>query len=261
MKQYTRRVAILLSALLAAVPAAAAAAADQPQQPPPARKSTRVTIYPLLVQAPIFGASINLPARGGGGDNAEQDGSTEISFNSAWGYGLRVVADRWLADFNGTWADVSAERITPLVHVDTDTRLVSGRGGVRVAGNLYATGGFRRVSTELSFTLAGPSRTFTASAEPVLWDPVFGAGWRSDRGPLRLDATFEVGGFGAGTDVEYWGEGNVDWELFPHFVIRAGYTVFYYKMTIADVNVSSIQRTVISKQTLHGPVVGVGITF
>ena len=255
------RIAVVLIVLGIGVPAAAIAEDDNARQAQGTR-STRVTIYPLLVQAPIFGASINLPPRdGGGGDNGEQDGSTKISFNSAWGYGLRVVADRWLAELNGTWADVSAERITPLVEVDTDTRLVSGRGGVRVAPSLYATGGFRRISSELSFKLAGSTREFSASTEPVLWDPVIGVGLRSDKGPLRFDATFEGGGFGVGTDVEYWGEANVDWELFPHFVLRAGYTLFYYKMTIADVNVGSVQRTVISKQTLHGPAIGIGITF
>ena len=255
-------VALVLLACGSSAPALAAddpaGGAGQQPSPPASTRRTRVTIYPLLVQAPIFGATINLPARGG--DN-EQDGSTDVSFNSAWGYGLRVVADRWLAEFNGMWADVSAERNTPFIEVDTNTRLVNGRGGVRVASGLYATGGFRRISSELSFTLAGTSRTFTASTEPVLWDPVIGAGWRSERGPLRFDATFEGGGFGVGTDVEYWGEANVDWELFRHFVLRAGYTVFYYKMTIADVNVSSEQRTVVSKQTLHGPVLGIGLTF
>lgn len=261
MPQSNLRAAVVASFLLVAVGSAPARAAEgdgQSQSSTATKKPTYVTIYPLLVQAPIFGASINLPAIGGGG---QEDGSTDVSFNSAWGYGLKVVADHWLADFNGVWADVSAQRITPLIEVATNTRLVNGRGGVRLVGGLFATGGFRRISSELSFTLAAPSKTYTASTEPVLWDPVIGAGWRSQRGPLRFDATFEGGGFGVGTDVEYWGEANLDWQLLPHFVIRAGYTVFYYKMTIADVNVSGVQRTLISKQTLHGPVIGVGITF
>jgi hypothetical protein len=245
---------------------AGAAASDEAQPSPPANAKSRshVTVYPLLVQAPIFGATVNLPSRpgsGGGGGEAEESASTDLSVNGAWAYGVLVQADRWFAEFNGLWADVSAERIAPRVNVDTDTRLYSARAGVRLVGGLSATGGVRRLSSDLQFSLTGGSTTYTAQTKPVLWDPLVGADWRSEKGPFRFDASFEGGGFGVGTDKEYAADVHVDWQFVPHVVLRAGYSFFYYKMTIADVTVNSISRTLVSTQSLNGPALGIGFTF
>ena len=252
---------------LCAAPAGAAAGDEvQPSPPASAKSRAHVTIYPLLVQAPIFGATVDLPSRpggggGGGGGEPEESASTDVSINGAWAYGVDVQADRWFAEFNGLWADVSAERSSPRVTVDTKTRLYSGRAGVRLVGGLSATGGFRRVSSDLQFSLTAGATTYTAQTKPVLWDPLIGADWRGEKGPFRFDAAFEGGGFGVGTDKEYSGDVHVDWQFVPHVVLRAGYSYFYYKMTIADVTVNSISRTLVSTQSLNGPALGIGFTF
>jgi hypothetical protein len=246
---------------------AGAAAGDEPQSPPPANAKSRahVTIYPLLVQAPIFGAKVDLPSRpgggGGGGGEAEESASTDVSINGAWAYGIEVQSDRWFAEFNGLWADVSGERIAPRVTVDTDTRLYSARAGVRLVGGLSATGGFRRLSSDLRFSLTANSTTYTGQTTPVLWDPIIGADWRGEKGSVRFDAKFEGGGFGVGTDKEYAADVHADWQFVPHVVLRAGYSFFYYKMTLADVTVNSISRTLVSTQSLNGPALGIGFTF
>lgn len=242
---------------------AMAGGADEQQPPAPAKRRTRITIYPVLLQSPLFGASINLPSGpgGGGDDGSEQSGSTDVSINSAWFYGATVQSDRWFAEFTALWADVSAERVTPNVVVSTDNRLVGARGGVRLVGGLSATGGFRRVSSDLTFTLTGRSRTYTGTTTPVLWDPLIGADWRGEKGRVRFDASFQGGGFGVGTDQEYSADGHLDWEFLPHVVLRGGYSFLYFKMTVLDVSVGSLQRTLVAKQTLHGPGVGIGITF
>ena len=120
--------AITLCAALVAVTAAA-------QDPGSSRKPEpfEVTIYPILVEAPIFGASIDLPAvpSGGGGGSDEgsaQSGTTGISLNAAYMAGVVLRADRWFGEIRGTWAALSATRSTPRVSLDSDTTL--SRAGV-----------------------------------------------------------------------------------------------------------------------------------
>lgn len=230
---------------------------------------TTVTLYPLLVRAPIMGASIDLPAIptpsppiAGGGD--EVSGSTDFSLNNAWMAGLVVESNRWFAESFGLYAALAASRVTPLVSVDSNTYFFTGRAGVRVVGGLSATGGFRRVSADLDATLTRPidGSTLEGRAKPVLWDPLIGLDWRSQPGGRwRFATNFQGGGFGVGTDVDLSAEGYATWRLLKHVELRAGYTFVYYKLTIADVSIGQLDRTLVSKQTLHGPEIGIGIPF
>ena len=116
MKMRRRTCAITLCAT--ALFSATAAAQDPSSQRKPA--PFEVTIYPILVEAPIFGASIDLPALpsspGGGGDEGSaQSGSTDISLNAAYMAGVVMRADRWFGELRGTWAALSASRTTPRV--------------------------------------------------------------------------------------------------------------------------------------------------
>ena len=80
-------------------------------------------------------------------------------------------------------------------------------------------------------------------------------------GSWIVDGTFDGGGFGVGTDVDVSGEAHVGWRFLKHIELRAGYSFLYYKLTVADVSLGSFQRTLVSSQSLHGPVVGLGIVF
>src|SRR5262249_10339507 len=144
--------AVVVAALMLAAPAreAAAAEADAAQQPAPqTKRSIKVTVYPILVQAPIFGASINLPnlpslpdgRGGGGGEGNAQSGSTDSSLNGAYLGGVSVEANRWFIEFEGTWASLSASHEAPRVAVDTDVRFGRARGGVRLFDGVSATVG------------------------------------------------------------------------------------------------------------------------
>ena len=64
-----------------------------------------------------------------------------------------------------------------------------------------------------------------------------------------------------GTDVDIAAEAAIDWDITRHFVLRAGYSLVYYKWTMDDADVDGLERTLISKQTLHGPEIGIGIRF
>jgi len=256
--------AITVCAALVAVSAAA-------QDPASSRKPEpfEVVIYPILVEAPIFGASISLPAvpSGGGGSGSDeggaQSGTTDISLNAAYMAGVVLRADRWFGEIRGTWAALSATRATPRVSLDSDTTFVSGRGGVRLVDGLSVTGGFRRVAVTLDATLTVglTDRLLQGSTKRVLWDPLVGVEWRHRGDKLVFEAQFNGGGFGVGTDVDVSGGAHVGLRLIPHTELRLGYTAVYYKMTVADVTVGSFQRTLISSQSLHGPEIGLGIVF
>jgi hypothetical protein len=210
-----------------------------------------------------MGASVDLPSLPiNGGD--EVQGTTDVSLNSAYMAGLAIESNRWFAETFGLYAALSASRATPFVKVDSNTYFFNGRGGVRLFGGFSATAGFRRVSVNLDATLTRPSdgSTLEGHTKPALWDPLIGVDWRGPLGDRwRFAANFQGGGFGVGTDLDLSAEGYATWRVLKHVELRAGYTMVHYKMTIATVNIGPIQRTVVSKQTLHGPEIGIGIPF
>jgi hypothetical protein len=247
--------------------AAAARAAERDAQPyPSSAPGVRITIYPILIQAPIFGATIELPplpSGPGSGEGGPFSGSTEAGVNSAYGAGLSVEGRRWFAEANGTWAGLGAEHL-PRLSVDSDVFFLDGRAGVRLFDSVSATAGFRRVSVDLraSMTLPAIDRTLEASVKPVLWDPLVGVDWRGHLGHRwTLNLSAEGGGFGVGTDVDVSADALANWHVARHVDLRLGYRMLYYKLTVADVPVGAFQRTLVSKQTLHGPAFGLGIVF
>jgi hypothetical protein len=259
---------VLVFGCLASIGASNEARAADGQQPPaPSGSKVTVTLYPLLVRAPVMGATLNLPSvprppDGGGGE--EVSGSTGLALNTAWMAGVAVGSDRWFAETFGLYAALSATRSTPLVTLDSKTYFFNGRAGVRLFGGFSATAGFRRVSADLNASIerASAGTIAQASAKPVLWDPLVGVDWRSDLGDrVRVSANLQGGGFGVGTDLDVSAEAYASWRLLRHLELRGGYTAVHYKMTIANVSVGSLQRTLISHQTLHGPEVGIGIPF
>src|SRR5436190_23640614 len=95
-------------------------------------KKIRVTIYPILVKAPIYGATVelpSLPSAPGGGERGEVSGSTDVSLNAAYMGAVLVEANRWFVEGAGTWAALSADRSAPRINIKTETLFYSGRGG------------------------------------------------------------------------------------------------------------------------------------
>ena len=92
--------------------------------------------------------------------------------------------------------------------------------------------------------------------KPGFWDPLIGVGWHKGGDTVEWHATFEGGGFGVGSDVDISTAIRLDWKPTTHFGITAGYNLLYFKLshTVAD-------RTFTAKQTLHGPIVGIGLYF
>jgi hypothetical protein len=236
---------------------------DGARMAPRAQRPIEVTFYPLLVRVPIFGASIDVPdlpsSPGSGGTE-----STDVSLNGAYMFGGIVESPRWFVDTNGLWAAVSASRSAPFLNVDSDTRFFNLTGGIGILDHWFVTVGVRRVGTTLDVQFTAPSKTepVAARATPGVWDPLVGAEYRNRFGShIRVDADVKGGGFGIGSDVDLSGEVAVNWRFASHFEVRGGYSIIYFKITAADATVDGVQRTLVAKQTLHGPEFGIAIPF
>jgi hypothetical protein len=243
---------LLVAALCVAamMPARAAAAQDQGQD-----KAVEVIVYPILIQAPVFGASIKI-----GNDSGE----TEVSVNTLYMMGVAVYGHRFALDVRGQWASLSATAQAPLVAVDTAARFFTARGGVTVGSGFTVEAGLRRIWGELDASLTVPNANntvLTASTDKAFYDPLVGIDWRRRSGKFIFEGNFLGGGFGVGTDADVSGEFDVNWRLARHFDLRLGYGFFYYKITSDPIRIGSSQQTFSSSQTLHGPALGFGIVF
>jgi len=234
------------------------------------RTGVTVTLYPLLVRAPIFGAKIELPAiPGGGGGNGSgsgedgsQSGTTDAALNAAYMAGILVQADRWFGEFNGLYAALSATHDLPFIDIDSKTYFYNGRGGVRLFDGISATAGFRRITIDLDATLdAAPVGRIQGRLKPGFWDPLIGVDWRRSFGKWSFDANVEGGGFGGGTDTDLGAEVNAKRHFGRHVELRFGYEMVYLKFTVLDARIGAFERKLTSEQTLHGPQIGIGIVF
>ena len=127
------------------------------------------------------------------------------------------------------------------------------RSGQFVSGHLYVTGGVRRYALKYDIKL---SNCGDFQRKPGVWDPLIGVGWHHVGDTLEVHATFDGGGFGVGADVDVSAGARVDWKPIPHFGLTGGYQVLY--LNASD---EKLGRTFTFKQTLHGPMVGIGLFF
>jgi hypothetical protein len=230
------------------LPARAASAQDQD-------KPVEVIVYPILIEAPIFGASIKI---------GDQDGSTDVSLNTLYMMGVAVRGHRFAIDARGQWAALTASRPTPLVTVDSSARFFTVRGGVTLGAGFTAEAGLRRIWGELDASLTAPNDNDTvlrASTDKTFYDPLVGVDWHRRAGKFIFEGNFMGGGFGVGTDADVSGEFDVNWRFTRHTDLRLGYGLFYFKTTSDPIQIGALQRTLTSSQSLHGPVIGFGIVF
>jgi hypothetical protein len=213
-----------------------------------------VAIYPVLVWVPL-GIDINVsvpPIDGGGGGGGGDiiDGR----FDGAFLGGFSVSKGLWRVDADGLWAAVGGDRPdNPKFTVDLDAIYFHATGGVRVYKALYVTGGVRRYALRYDVKFANQPNF---SRKPGLWDPLIGAGVHHAGKTFEVHATFDGGGFGVGADVDISAAFRVDWKPIPHFGLTGGYSYLYFR---ASETIAS--RTFTFKQTLHGPIAGVGFYF
>jgi hypothetical protein len=249
---------IVLTVLALLVAGGSGTAMAQAPATPESSSDTKVVIYPVLVWMPVFTATTTVPAfpeLPDGPDLPGGSGSTSASLNGAFLAGGSIARGAWRVDVNGIWAALTTTRERPLLDVDMDIIYGHVSGGVKVYKDLYVTAGVRRVALKYDIQLQDRAQRF--SRKPGVWDPLVGVGWHSPLGSrLTLHVTGDGGGFGVGADVDVSGTFRLDVEFGAHLGMTAGYSALYLKLsdTVRD-------RTFKVNQTMHGPIVGLGIYF
>jgi hypothetical protein len=211
-----------------------------------------VAVYPVFVWVPTgIDIDVQLPPDDGGNLGSIVEGR----FDGAYLGGFSAAKGWFRTEMDMVWAAVGGDRDRPEFSVDLDLIYFHATGGVRLAPGLYATAGVRRLALKYDIRVTGfPD----FERKPGLWDPVVGLGYHYEGSgrPVELHATFEAGGFGVGTDQEYAAMVRVDWKPLRHFGVTAGYSVLHLRL-----NETLREREFKVRQSLHGPVVGIGFYF
>jgi hypothetical protein len=212
-----------------------------------------VGLYPVFVWVPSgIDIDVELPPDGGGDAGSIVDGR----FDGAYLGGFYLSRGWFRVDADGVWAGIGGDRVqTPTLRVDADLIYFHATGGVRLVPGLYATAGVRRLALKYNIQFASFPEF---ERKPGLWDPVIGVGYHleGEGRPFEIHATFEGGGFGVGADQEYGLMGRVDWKPFSHFGLTGGYSLLHLKFSNTVAN-----RAFTVRQTVQGPIVGIGLYF
>lgn len=252
MTRVSRRALVALASVLI-LGGSAGLAGAQPASSGSAESGWNVGIYPVFLWVPTsIDIRLELPPDEGGDAGSIIDGR----FDGAYLGGFYASKGLFRVDGDGVWAAVGGDRAErPTLSVDVDLIYFHATGGVRVAPGLYGIAGVRRLALRYNVRLADFPEF---ERKPGIWDPVVGVGYHleGEGKPIEIHTSFEVGGFGAGADVEYGVMGRLDWKPIRHFGLSAGYSYLYYKFTDTVRN-----RDFTVRQSVHGPVVGIGIYF
>jgi hypothetical protein len=195
------------------------------------------------------------PFEGGGGVTGGQ--GVEIldpRVDGAFLGGLSLARGAWRIDADGVFAAIGGDR-AELPRLTVDATLIYGHASVgrSIYKDLYVTAGVRRLALKYDITLVNFD-TFTR--KPGVWDPLVGLGWHRVGDTLELHASVEGGGFGVGADYDVGASFRVDWKPLSHIGLVGGYSGMIFKVS-QDVR----SRTLVAKQSLHGPVAGIGLYF
>jgi hypothetical protein len=254
MRTRTRR--FLLSAGLVLATSGTALAQTAPPAAQPTSGGWHTTVYPIYAWIPLqIDIETNLPPTDGGGGGGSEGGQiVDGRFDSAYFGGVAVTNGTWRFDGNFMYAAVGGDRIeTPTLKVDAT--IIYGHAMVerKLGKDFYVTGGVRRMAIDYDILLAGRAEF---SRKPGVWDPLIGVAYHKVAKHFELHGTFDGGGFGVGSDSEYSGSAHIDWKPVSHFGLAAGYS--FLRFNISD---TVLNKTLEAKQTLAGPVVGIGLYF
>ena len=213
----------------------------------------KVTIYPVFAWLPT-GIDIDVelpPFDGGAGGRAR---IVDSRFDGAFLGGLSLAKGLWRVDGDGMWAGVGGDRPpSPALTVDADGVYLHATGGIKFLPDLYATAGVRRVAVKYDVKLADQP---DFRRKPSITDPIIGIGYHRVRRVLEVHGVFEGGGFGVGSESEFSGSFRLDVKPVAHFGITAGYSFLYFNIENTVQN-----RTFKVRQTLQGPIIGIGLYF
>jgi len=215
----------------------------------------QVNVYPILAWLPLgINIDVDLPPVGGGGGNSEHASIVDGRFDGAYLGGLMANNGTWRIQADAIWAGIGGDRPeSPVLTVDADIIYGYGTVGYALVKDLFVTGGVRRFALKYDVKL-GDRPNF--ERKPGIWDPLVGLAYQHVGRVVEFHASFDGGGFGAGADVDLGGTVRIDLKPIRHFGITAGYSILYFKLTDSNEN---LDFTI--KQTLHGPIAGIGFYF
>ena len=210
-------------------------------------------IYPVFVWIPTgIDIDVELPPDGGG----DLGSIVESRFDGAYLGGFYASRAWFRTDVDMVWAAVGGDRVDrPEFSLDLDLIYFHATGGVRLAPDFYATAGVRRIALKYDIRVANfPS----FERKPGIWDPVVGVGYHyeGEGRPIEFHASFEAGGFGVGAEQEYAVMGRLDWKPVRHFGLTAGYNFLHLRLSN-----TLLGREFRVRQSVHGPLVGIGLYF
>jgi hypothetical protein len=250
-----------------AEPAASSRTASALMQPMPVTNDEgewKFTIYPILAWVPLnleievegpFDLGGGGGSGGGTGGGGGQVGGKIVDkrFDGAFLAGFAATNDTWRVDFDGVYAAVGGDRVTPLLVVDVNLIYMHATLSREIAGGVFVTGGVRRVALKYDINFLDFA-TFTR--KPGIWNPLVGLAYHKVGDTLEFHAHTEYGGFGVGADSDFGLGARLDWKPWDHFGFTAGYSLVALKFT-EDIGPFEFS----AKQTIGGPVVGIGLYF
>jgi hypothetical protein len=224
------------------------------------------TVYPILAWVPAnlsieVEGPFDIPG-GGGGNGGGSGGSgggqvggkiVDKRFDGAALAGFSATNGTWRFDFNGVYAAVGGDRVTPNLVVDVNLIYMHATVAREIAAGFFVTGGVRRFALKYEIDFLDYD-TFTS--KPGIWDPLVGVAYHKIGEKLEFHANADYGGFGVGADTDFGLGARIDWKPFRHFGFAAGYNhvSFKFKKDVGPYEFSA-------KQTVGGPVVGIGLYF
>jgi hypothetical protein len=242
---------------LSLICAAPALSQSSPQPAPaPPDSGWKTTVYPIYAFVPVFGADVTLPevCDDCGGEPILPSGSVSSNFNGAAFFAVRVEKSRVSVDADFLWAGLSAEAARPLLDVKVTTVLGGARAGFRVAPDLFVEGGARRfaLDVKVKFLIFDEVQW-----KPGLWEPVVGVSYNPQlTRTLKLYTHADYGGLGSDGHSTVAATGRIEWRPAKHFSLTGGYG--FLNITADGTLLGEPIRL---DQTLHGPIVGLGIPF
>jgi hypothetical protein len=251
-------------ALLAAsggVEATSGQAAGQPVVVTDDEGDWQFAVYPILAWIPLnIGIEVTGPFDNGGDGGSGGGGGGEVGgkivdkrFDGAFLAGFTATNGTWRFAFDGVYAAVGGDRVTPNLTVDVNLIYAHATVEREIAGGFFVTGGVRRFALKYDVEFLD-YETFTR--KPGIWDPLVGVAYHKLGDVLQFHAHAEYGGFGIGSDQDLGVGARVDWKPWDHFGFTAGYSLVNFKF---KEDIGPYEFT--AKQTVGGPVVGIGLYF
>ena len=220
----------------------------------------KVVIYPVYGWVPVFGASLNtnlpslpdVPA-------SPTAGTVSSSFNGAGFAGFDIEKSRVTVNGGFLYVSVSADNTHPALHLGLDALYGQVMGGYKILREVSLEGGVRRLDLNISASFGTRPGL---NGKPGFWDPIIGTTWKHQASrKWQFLVHLDGGGFGVGSDVSIQATGRADYRFVKHAGVTMGFAALHFQTSNTVFDNTRIERTLKMKQTLYGPIIGLGLWF